>query len=125
MVQKGLRKPIEVFWAGEKGWGMRTKKKISKGTFLFEYVGEIVTNSELMRRRAISKLGKLEAFALALDADWKSKQVVNDDMALCIDSTFGGNVSRFLNHRYLLYIILCDFELHLMSSIVHFWGKCQ
>jgi SET domain-containing protein len=85
---------------------LRPTKKISKGTYLFEYVGEIVTNSELMQRRAISKLGKSEAFTLALDADWKSEQVVTDDVALCIDSTFWGNVSRFLNQRYLLYIVL-------------------
>ena len=67
---------------------------------MFEFAGEIVTNAELMKRRASGKLGKLEAFTLALDADWKSEQVVDDKVALCIDGTNFSNVSRFLNHRY-------------------------
>ncbi len=78
---------------------MQAKQKISKGTFVFEYVGEIVTNAELMQRRALEELGKSESFTLALDDDWKSEEFVTDNMALCIDSTVNGNVSRFLNHR--------------------------
>ena len=109
MVQKGLCIPLEVFWSGEKGWGIQTKKHIQKGTFVFEFVGEIVTNLELMQRRAYAKLGNSEAFTVALDADWKFELVMNDDAALCIDGTSFGNVSRFLNHRYLPETISFDY----------------
>ena len=100
VVQRGLCIPLQVFWSGSKGWGVRATCPIRKGSFVFEFAGEIVTNAELMKRRASGKLGKLEAFTLALDADWKSEQVVDDKVALCIDGTNFSNVSRFLNHRY-------------------------
>ena len=109
MVQRGLCIPIEVFWTGGKDWGLRSKQKIWKGTFVFEYVGEIVTDAELMQWRALGVLEKLEAFTLALDADWISDQVT-DDVAFFIDSTVMGNVNRFLNHRYLLELVPCVFN---------------
>ena len=77
-------------------------------------MGEIVTNEELMKRRANAKLGNSEAFTLALHANWKSDLVVDDDVALCIDDTFFGNVTRFLNHRYLPKTVSCEFELHML-----------
>jgi SET domain-containing protein len=109
VVQRGLCIPIEVFWTGKKGWGLRSKQKIRKGTFVFEYVGEIVTNAELMQRRALGVLGKSEPFTLALDVDWISDQVT-DDVTFYIDSTVIGNVNRFLNHRYLLELVPCVFN---------------
>jgi SET domain-containing protein len=114
VVQRGLSIPLQVFWTGSKGWGLRATSPIQKGSFVFEYAGEIVTNAELMQRRATAKLGKSEAFTLALDADWKSEQVVNDDVALCIDGTNLSNVSRFVNHRYEYF--LCTGSLVNMSN---------
>lgn len=55
-----------------------------------------------MQRQALATLRKSEAYTLALDADWKYELTVNDDAALCIDSTYFGNVSKFLNHMYVL-----------------------
>ena len=99
VVQGGLKVPLQVFWTGLRGWGLRTLSPIRKGTFVFEFVGEVVTNRELMQRRAMGKLGKCEAYTLALDADWRAEQTTTDETALCIDGTVFSNVSRFLNHR--------------------------
>lgn len=99
VVQRGLCIRLQVFWSGAKGWGLRATSPILKGSFVFEYVGEIVTNAELMQRRGAAKLGKSEAFTLALDADWQSEEMLSDEVALCIDGTHFSNVSRFLNHR--------------------------
>jgi len=74
---------------------LQAKLKICKGTFLFEYVGEIITNAELMQWRALQELGKSKVFMFALDANWKSKEVVTHDGAMCIDNIVRGNVSRF------------------------------
>lgn len=63
------------------------------GTFVFEYVGEIVTNQELSTRKGKGK------YAMNLDSDWRAENELSDDEALCIDASTFGNIARFLNHR--------------------------
>lgn len=38
-------------------------------------------------------------YPVLLDADWGSEGVLKDEEALSLDSTFYGNVGRFINHR--------------------------
>lgn len=46
LVQKGIRVPLQVFKTEWKGWGLRSPKFIPAGTFVAEYVGELLTDSE-------------------------------------------------------------------------------
>ncbi|XP_024440584.2 probable inactive histone-lysine N-methyltransferase SUVR1 isoform X2 [Populus trichocarpa] len=105
VVQRGIRCKLQVFFTPEgKGWGLRTLEILPKGTFVCEYVGEILTNKELyerkMQRTSSSKTEK-HAYPVLLDADWCMKGVVKDEEALCLDATFYGNIARFINHRCL------------------------
>lgn len=77
-----------------KGWGLRTLEKLRKGAFVCEFVGEIVTITELYERNT-----KNHDCPVLLDAYWASKGVQKDEEALCLDATCYGNVARFLNHR--------------------------
>lgn len=87
-----------------KGWGIRTLEDLPAGAFAFEYVGEILTNTEMFHRN--EKLLKstmqgeiTHTFPVTLDADWGTEKLLEDETALCLDATFFGNVARFLNHR--------------------------
>ncbi len=51
VISKGLRLPLEVFKTEAKGWGVRCREKIPRGTFICEYVGEVLTNSEAVSLR--------------------------------------------------------------------------
>lgn len=82
-----------------KGWGLRTLEDLPKGAFVCEYVGEILTYSELFDRVSKSSNGKGNSNPVLLDADWGSKAVRKDEEALCLDATDYGNVARFINHR--------------------------
>ncbi|XP_065853628.1 histone-lysine N-methyltransferase SUVR4 [Euphorbia lathyris] len=102
VVQRGLRCNLQVFMTGEgKGWGIRTVEKLAKGTFICEYVGEILTNTELYDRNLqINGSGSGgHTYPVTLDADWGSERLLKDEEALCLDATFCGNVARFINHR--------------------------
>ncbi|KAJ7009012.1 hypothetical protein NC653_007608 [Populus alba x Populus x berolinensis] len=105
VVQRGIMCKLQVFFTPEgKGWGLRTLELLPKGTFVCEYVGEILTNKEFYERkmqRATSNKTEKHAYPAVLDADWCLKGVVNDEEALCLDATFYGNVARFINHRCL------------------------
>lgn len=84
-----------------KGWGIRSLEDLPAGAFVFEYVGEILTNNEMWERNnAVHKNGEgHHTYPITLDSDWGSEANLKDEEALCLDATFFGNVARFLNHR--------------------------
>ncbi|XP_057675316.1 histone-lysine N-methyltransferase EHMT1 isoform X2 [Corythoichthys intestinalis] len=84
VVQNGLRTRLELFRTKKKGWGVRTLQDIPQGTFVCEYVGEIISEAEAEMRQNDSYLFSL---------DDKQPQDL-----YCIDARFYGNISRFLNH---------------------------
>ncbi|XWS76201.1 hypothetical protein CRYUN_Cryun01aG0155200 [Craigia yunnanensis] len=95
VVQRGVNYKLQVFLTPDgKGWGLRTLEKLPKGAFACEFVGEILTISELYARN-IEK----HTCPILLDAYWGLKGVSKDEEALCLDATCYGNVARFINHR--------------------------
>ncbi|XP_054816935.1 histone-lysine N-methyltransferase SUVR4-like [Prosopis cineraria] len=100
IVQRGLRCKLQVFFTSDKkGWGLRTLEDLPKGSFICEYVGEILTNMELHERIMHKNGNDKHTYPVTLDADWGSEVVLKDEEALCLDATYNGNVARFINHR--------------------------
>ncbi|XP_051907028.1 histone-lysine N-methyltransferase EHMT1-like isoform X2 [Hippocampus zosterae] len=83
VVQNGLRTRLELFRTSKKGWGVRALQDIPQGTFVCEYVGEIISEAEAEMRQN-------DAYLFSLDD--KPQDLY------CIDARFYGNISRFLNH---------------------------
>ncbi|CAG7878410.1 unnamed protein product [Brassica rapa] len=99
VVQRGIRCQLQVYFTQEgKGWGIRTLQDLPKGTFVCEYIGEILTNTELYDRN-IRSTSERHTYPVTLDADWGSEKDLKDEEALCLDATICGNVARFVNHR--------------------------
>lgn len=90
----------QVFFTKEgKGWGLRTLDELPKGAFVCEYVGELLTSTELHERTSQNVHNGRYMYPVLLDANWGSKGLLKDEEALCLDATFYGNVGRFINHR--------------------------
>ncbi|XP_034565475.1 histone-lysine N-methyltransferase EHMT1 isoform X2 [Notolabrus celidotus] len=83
VVQNGLRTRLQLFRTSKKGWGVRALQDIPQGSFICEYVGEIISEAEAEMRQN-------DAYLFSLD-DKPQDQY-------CIDARFYGNISRFLNH---------------------------
>ncbi|XP_035247024.1 histone-lysine N-methyltransferase EHMT1 isoform X3 [Anguilla anguilla] len=83
VVQNGLRTRLQLFRTGKMGWGVKSLQDISQGTFVCEYVGEIISDAEADVRENDSYLFNLDS-------------KVGD--VYCIDARFYGNISRFVNH---------------------------
>uniref|UniRef100_A0A182QQP9 Histone-lysine N-methyltransferase n=1 Tax=Anopheles farauti TaxID=69004 RepID=A0A182QQP9_9DIPT len=79
VVQHGLDVPLQLCYIPGKAWGVRTMVPIPKGSFLVEYVGELVTDEAANHRSDDSYLFDL-------------------GNGFCIDANTYGNVSRFFNH---------------------------
>lgn len=100
VVQRGIDRKLQVFMTvGGKGWGLRTLESLPKGAFVCEYVGEVITNSELCDRVLQSRSTGSHKYSVLLDAGWSTKTVLKDEESLCLDATHYGNVARFINHR--------------------------
>ena len=88
---------VEVFYTMHRGRGIRVAQSITKGAYVFEMIGEILTNTEMEVRNLVVDDGP--SYSLQLDADWATEQKADDRTALCLDATHFGNVARFLNHK--------------------------
>ncbi|XP_076836898.1 histone-lysine N-methyltransferase EHMT1 isoform X2 [Brachyhypopomus gauderio] len=84
VVQNGLRTRLQLFRTQDMGWGVRTLQDIPRGTFVCEYVGEIISDAE-------ADVRENDSYLFSLDSK------VGD--MYCIDARFYGNISRFINHH--------------------------
>ncbi|KAF5280661.1 hypothetical protein FQA39_LY05309 [Lamprigera yunnana] len=83
VVQHGLTARFELFKTENRGWAIRTLGNIAKGTFVCEYIGEVITDLEADRRED-------DCYVFDLDS--------RDSDAFCIDAKRYGNFARFINH---------------------------
>ncbi|KZS14880.1 Histone-lysine N-methyltransferase EHMT1 [Daphnia magna] len=83
LVQHGITSRLVLFRIENKGWGVRAAQPISKGSYVCEYIGEIITDFEADQREDDSYL---------FDLDNK------DGETYCIDARRYGNIARFINH---------------------------
>lgn len=88
------------FTSDGKGWGLKTLEDLPKGTFVCEYVGEILTSTELCERNMKCAKSRKDTYLALLDADWGSNGAPTNEKSLCLDASQYGNVARFINHRY-------------------------
>ncbi|KAI6182830.1 Crossover junction endonuclease MUS81 [Aphelenchoides bicaudatus] len=79
---------IECFDTEKKGRGVRALESISKGTFIVEYLGEIIDHRKFNKR---SK-------RYAKDPEHTHHYVMSLNSYTYIDATKRGNIARFVNH---------------------------
>uniref|UniRef100_A0A672N386 Histone-lysine N-methyltransferase EHMT1-like n=1 Tax=Sinocyclocheilus grahami TaxID=75366 RepID=A0A672N386_SINGR len=84
VVQNGLRIRLQLFRTQMMGWGVKTLQDIPQGTFVCEYVGEIISDTE-------ADVRENDSYLFSLDSK------VGD--MYCVDARFYGNISRFINHH--------------------------
>ena len=72
-----------LFLTNNRGWGIKASTNINKGTFIIEYVGEIIDKSEYKRRLQC--------------ANFTNNYIIKVDNHLMIDAEVKGNLARFLS----------------------------
>ncbi|KAH7730256.1 set domain protein [Aphelenchoides avenae] len=73
---------------GERGHGLRAKKRIVKDAFIGEYIGELITEEEKVKRMAELSLYGPEA----------KHYFMEYAKGLYLDAQFKGNIMRYANH---------------------------
>uniref|UniRef100_A0A0A9Z5B7 Histone-lysine N-methyltransferase EHMT1 n=4 Tax=Lygus hesperus TaxID=30085 RepID=A0A0A9Z5B7_LYGHE len=83
VVQKGLKSRLQLCKTKDKSWGVITLKEIPKGSYVCEYIGEIISDLEADTRKDDSYLFDLDNA---------------ESETYCLDARRYGNVCRFINH---------------------------
>ncbi|XP_067141905.1 histone-lysine N-methyltransferase SETD2 isoform X2 [Centruroides vittatus] len=85
--QKKEYAKTELFKTAKKGWGLRSLQELPQGTFVMEYVGEVLCPQEFKQR--------VKQYAREKTQHYYFMALKSDEI---IDATYKGNLSRFINH---------------------------
>ncbi|KAG0486817.1 hypothetical protein HPP92_008912 [Vanilla planifolia] len=107
--QHGIRVQLEVFKTRERGWGVRSLRSISSGSFVCEYIGELLQDGDAEQRtndEYLFDIGHnyddrslwedLPSFIPELQSTSSCDSV--ESVGFTIDAAEFGNVGRFINH---------------------------
>jgi histone-lysine N-methyltransferase SUV39H len=108
VVQRGSHMKLCVFRTSNgRGWGVKTLRVIKKGTFVIQYVGEVITNEEAEKRgKEYDAAGRTYLF----DLDYNETE---GQCPYTVDAAIYGNISHFINHS-------CDPNL----AVYAVWINC-
>ncbi|MED6248522.1 hypothetical protein ATANTOWER_001546 [Ataeniobius toweri] len=107
VVQRGLQHRLEVFHTKSKGWGVRTMEEISRGMFVCEYAGEVISFAEA-KRRQFDQRTEENNYIIAIREHAGTSSITET----FVDPAQVGNVGRFLNHS-------CTPNLYMLPVRVH------
>ncbi|KAH9607108.1 hypothetical protein KSS87_005037 [Heliosperma pusillum] len=107
--QHGIKLPLEIFKTDRRGWGVRSLSAIPSGSFICEYIGELLDDKEAEQRAGSDEYlfdisqnyndSSLSDGVLALMPD--TPPIVSDiveNVGFTIDAAKYGNIGRFINH---------------------------
>nr|XP_043614792.1 histone-lysine N-methyltransferase SUVR5 [Erigeron canadensis]XP_043614793.1 histone-lysine N-methyltransferase SUVR5 [Erigeron canadensis] len=98
VLQNGVRVKLEIFKTEDKGWAVRAGEPIYRGTFVSEYIGEVVDEHEANKRRHRHGIQGC-SFIYEIDARVNDMvRLIEGEATYAIDATKYGNVSRYINH---------------------------
>ncbi|MCI03175.1 histone-lysine N-methyltransferase SUVR5-like, partial [Trifolium medium] len=98
VLQNGVRVKLEVFKTEKKGWAVRAGEAILRGTFVCEYIGEVLDVQEAHNRRERYDTTNSSYFYDINARVNDMSRLIEEQVQYVIDATKNGNVSRFINH---------------------------
>uniref|UniRef100_A0A6A7FQG3 Histone-lysine N-methyltransferase Su(Var)3-9-like n=1 Tax=Hirondellea gigas TaxID=1518452 RepID=A0A6A7FQG3_9CRUS len=107
VVQKGRTVQLTIFrTANNRGWGVKAGELIRAGSFVSQYVGEVISSEEAERR---GQIYDARGCTYLFDLDYNR----GDQNLYTVDAAKYGNVSHFINHS-------CDPNL----VVFNVWINC-
>ncbi|KAF2364297.1 Chromo domain [Trinorchestia longiramus] len=107
VVQKGRTVQLTIFRThNNRGWGVKAGETIRAGSFVTEYVGEVISSEEAERR---GQIYDARGCTYLFDLDYNK----GDQNPYTVDAARHGNVSHFINHS-------CDPNL----VVFNVWINC-
>ncbi|CAH2061457.1 unnamed protein product [Thlaspi arvense] len=113
VTQRGIRFKLEIFKTESRGWGVRSLSSIPSGSFICEYVGELLEDKEAERRTGndeyLFDIGNkydntlAEGMSKLMPGMEKEKEEEDggdggETTGFTVDAAKKGNIGRFINH---------------------------
>ena len=95
VVGKGRTVALEIFQSQKCGFGVHSPEDIVKGQFIERYLGEVVTEAELLRREEAEND---DDSSYIYSLDWFSKGTAQNNWIYHVDGKYFGSAMRFVNH---------------------------
>ncbi|CAF2905605.1 unnamed protein product [Rotaria sp. Silwood2] len=127
LVQQGLFVQLQLFKDKNKGWGLRTLHDLPRGTFICQYVGELITSDQGHERVQTMD----DKYQTSLDLVRQIYYEVNnddddidddddDDEPYVIDGSLYSNLGKYFNHScnpnmYIQNVFIESHDLHFPS----------
>ncbi|KAK4364485.1 hypothetical protein RND71_015843 [Anisodus tanguticus] len=92
--QHGIKLPLEIFKTDTRGWGVRALTSISSGTFICEYAGKLLEDTEADRRVGADEY----LFDIGQNYSGCAINSLAEEGGYTIDAAHYGNIGRFINH---------------------------
>ncbi|CAF1154657.1 unnamed protein product [Rotaria sordida] len=123
LVQQGLFVQLQLFKDKNKGWGLRTLHDLPRGTFICQYVGELITSDQGHERAQTMD----DKYQTSLDLVRQIRYEVNnedginddddDDEPYVIDGSLFSNLGKYFNHScnpnmYIQNVFIESHDLH-------------
>jgi len=106
VVQKGRSVKLAIYRTDNGcGWGVKALEKIKEGSFVVQYVGEVITSEEAESR---GKKYDADGRTYLFDLDFN----LGDENIYTVDAAFFGNLSHFINHS-------CDPNLSIFNVYIN------
>lgn len=127
--QHGIKFPLQIFKTESRGWGVRSLTSIPSGSFICEYIGELIEDKEAEKRIGNDEyLFDIENNYCNHNIDVDTSVGYSDEILhFTIDAAECGNVGRFINHSCSpnLYVqnVVYDFDDERISHIMIFAAK--
>ncbi|KAI3691598.1 hypothetical protein L6452_31395 [Arctium lappa] len=97
VTQNGMKIDLEIFKTETRGWGVRSLSSISSGSFICEYIGELLEDTEAEKRTGNDEY-LFDIGQNYNDCTKPSTGEVVEGGGFTIDAANYGNVGRFINH---------------------------
>ncbi|KAI4490079.1 hypothetical protein M0804_004261 [Polistes exclamans] len=93
IIQRGTNRKFCIFKTDNgRGWGVKTLESIKKGSFVTQYVGEVISSDEADKRgKEYDAAGRTYLF----DLDYNE---IDNQCLYTVDAAVYGNISHFINH---------------------------
>lgn len=128
LVQHGLFVQLQLFKDKNKGWGLRTLQDLPRGTFICQYVGELITSDQGHERaqtmddkyQTSLDLVKQIHYEVNNDDDNFMDDDDDDDEPYVIDGSLYSNLGKYFNHScnpnmYIQNVFIESHDLHFPS----------
>ncbi|CAA2953752.1 histone-lysine N-methyltransferase SUVR5 [Olea europaea subsp. europaea] len=99
VLQNGVQVKLEIFKTEKKGWAVRAREAILRGSFVCEYIGEVIDEQEANDRLNSRYDNKSCRYFYEINAHIDDvSRLIEGQVPYVIDATNYGNISRFINH---------------------------